>query len=64
MARAVRNKNPLLEGDARALGYKEEVDEALRDHRAFALLDNTRKHREYRRETSIAVRENIDIGAL
>jgi hypothetical protein len=62
VARAVGKKDPLLEGNARALGYIEEVEEAMRDHRAFALLDDTREHREYRRETCIAVRENI-IGA-
>ena len=57
-------KSLLLEDDARALGYEEEVEEALCDHRAFALLDDIREHRECRRGTSIAVRENIDSGAL
>ena len=60
----VVKKPLLLEADARALSYEEEVEEALCDHGAFALLDDIREHRESRRETCIAVRENIDIGAL
>ena len=44
--------------------YEEEVEEALRDHGAFAILDDIREHRECRRETCIAMRENIHIGAI
>ncbi len=57
-------ESSLLKHDAGTLGDQNEVAETVHDHRAIALLDHIREHREHRRETRVAVGENFDDGAL
>ncbi|SRR6266702_1918073 len=57
-------KGSLLKHDAGTLGDQNEIAETVHDHRAIALLDHIREHSERRRETRVAVGENVDVGAL
>lgn len=60
------SKHSLLDDDPRALRDEDEVCKAVHDHRALALLDHAREHRERGRERLVAraADEHVDVGAL
>jgi len=53
-----------LEDDSCSLSYQDEIREAVYNHGPVAFLYHIGENGEGRRQTRIAVRENIDVGAL